>query len=363
MKTLAFALVLILFPCAALRTCVAQQSSPQALEGLLQAEESPNTTAGIGKLPAGTVKRPKDGVQHPDLDEAWADYEATVKAVFETLRSSVAEQFEAAAAKGDLDAAERWQSIADAFRETGEVPVQQETMTILSAAAADYKKAREELGKAYEAVVKALTMEKRIAEAKVVRDESRAIENDDSLPKTKSFPRKQPPPKPAPTKPAPVFTESIWRWGQHIMVFCPDGIAKEFAPDLGGNPTTGKWESKSDKLVTLRLNNGFEIECVVIGSDSIRASCRSPQGQIHEVLAKKIVETSTTWRWVNGGFHELCGDGCVDQNPAIRWRKDGGRVIITWPGGLVDTLALSPDGSRLTGTNQNGDRVGGERIR
>lgn len=113
----------------------------------------------------------KDGVKHPDLDKAWTDYDAAVAKVTESIKAAIAKQFDAATAKGDLDAAEKWQVIGEKFEKAGELPTDKEAKTAVSAAVADYKKAREELTKVYEAVVKNLTMEKKIAEAKAVRNE------------------------------------------------------------------------------------------------------------------------------------------------------------------------------------------------
>lgn len=333
-----------------------QQTGPKTLENLLQSAEAQlpsgppeaESTAGSQKRPAGTVSRPPDGVKHPDLDNAWAVYDVAVAKAAEGIRAAIAKQFDAATSKGDLDAAEKWQKSGEKFEKAGEVPTDTDTKSAVSSAVADYKRAKDELTKAYEALVKSLTVEKNIGQAKVVRDEMRRLS--ESTPAT------------AP-KPASHNAEGIWRWGKNAMVFYPNGTAKEIFPDKGGNPVNGKWKSTTEKEVTLRLDNGFIVVGVLTGSDSMTASCKSAEGRSHEVLATKISKTSTFWRWFNGGFVELCGDGCVNGDPAGRWRRDGGRVIITWPAGWVDNLVFSPDGSRLAGTNQSGVKVSGELIR
>ena len=156
-----------------------QQVGPRTLEGLLNfgetqepatAAEAELTDAGP-KPPAGTVARPKDGVQHPDLDKAWADYDAAVLKVTELIKAAISKQFDAAATKGDLDAAEKWQVIGKKFEADGELPSEEETKATVSAAVVEYKQAREKLTKAYEDVVKALTIEKRIADARAARAE------------------------------------------------------------------------------------------------------------------------------------------------------------------------------------------------
>ncbi len=160
--------------------CVGQESpGPATLENLVNSDEAKGPDAvpeaeappAGPKRPAGTVTRPKDGVQHPDLDKAWAEYDAVVTNAAEGIRAALTKQFDAATAKGDLDAAEKWQAALEKFEKAGEVPSQSEAKSAVSAAVADYKKAREELSKAYESVVKSLTMEKKIAEAKTARDE------------------------------------------------------------------------------------------------------------------------------------------------------------------------------------------------
>jgi tetratricopeptide (TPR) repeat protein len=124
------------------------------------------------------VARPKDGVQHPDLDRAWAEYEQSVAKTAEGITAAIAKKFDVAAAKGDLDAAEKWQAALEKFEKAGEVPTEAEVNAIVKAAVTDYKKAKEELYKAYELVVKALTRDKKIAEAKTARDELRSLGSD-----------------------------------------------------------------------------------------------------------------------------------------------------------------------------------------
>lgn len=355
MRSLACFFAVALLLCVNGNFCLAQQpTGPATLESLLNSDERPKpatTDADAGpKRPAGTVARPKDGVKHPDLDKAWADYDAAVEKAAEGIRAAIAKQFDVATSKGDLDAAEKWQKAQGKFERAGEVPADTDTRSAVTSAFADYKRAKDELLKTYESVVKSLTMEKNIAQAKVVRDESRRLS--ESGPATVAV-----------RKPAAHDIEGVWRWGKHAMAFYPNGTAKEFFPDKGGNPLSGRWNAAAEKEVNLLLDNGYVVDCVLAGGDSMVASCQSPEARKHEVLAKKIAKTSSLWRWFNGGFVELCADGCVNGDPTCRWRKDGGRVIITWPAGWIDTLAVSPDGLRLNGTNQNGVQVSGELIR
>lgn len=76
MRTLACLFALTLLSCWNATICLAQQApGPATLENLLSPDEPQKPTAAAGeatqaapKRPAGTVARPKDGVQHPDLE-------------------------------------------------------------------------------------------------------------------------------------------------------------------------------------------------------------------------------------------------------------------------------------------------------
>jgi hypothetical protein len=163
--------------------CFAQaQPAPPTLENLANTPEEPEASAApkaadsVVNRPAGTAARPEDGVQHPGLDKAWAEYDAVVAKATESIKAAIDKQFDTSTAKGDLDAAEKWQTAAERFEKAGQVPAETETKSAVSAAVADYKRAKEELATAYESVVKVLTMDKKIAQAKTVRDEWTAVD-------------------------------------------------------------------------------------------------------------------------------------------------------------------------------------------
>lgn len=69
------------------------------------------------------------------------------------------------------------------------------------------------------------------------------------------------------------------------------------------------------------------------------------------------------WRWGNGAFVSIRGDGTITAAPFTgQWRALGGRRYgFTWPE-PVDTLALSADGRQLTGGNQYGAAVTATRV-
>lgn len=63
----------------------------------------PRTKADAGpKRPAGAVTRPKDGVQHPDLDKASAEYEADVARAREVILAAMNKKLDAAHKVGGL---------------------------------------------------------------------------------------------------------------------------------------------------------------------------------------------------------------------------------------------------------------------
>lgn len=164
-------------------TLAQQPTGPATLENLITPDELEKPAAGPEvktpeagpNRPSGVVVRPKDGVQHPDLDKAWAEYDAAVAKAAESIKAAITKQFDVAAAKGDLDAAEKWQAIGESFIEDGKVPSEEGTKAVVSGAMTNFKRAEDDLLEAYESVVKTLTMEKKIADARAVRSEARAI--------------------------------------------------------------------------------------------------------------------------------------------------------------------------------------------
>ena len=176
-ESLAAWIVLLVFACP----CVAQKTA--TLDDLAAGSELAKTSnkpqTGDAKAaairPAGTLTRPKDGVQHPDLDRAWVENDASVSKVTASIKAATTKQFDAAAAKGDFDTAEKWQATLEKFEKTGELPTEKEAKTAVSAATTVFNKAGEELTKAYETVVSSLTMEQKIAEARAVRAEGVAV--------------------------------------------------------------------------------------------------------------------------------------------------------------------------------------------
>lgn len=117
--------------------CLAQQSTGSAtLENLLAddgavsaprpvAVDATAPVAAIG-LPAGRIQgaagRPKDGVQHPNLDTAWAEYDEQIEKAIKAVEQAIERELNKAAEAGDLDAALKWKSAGGQFRKDGKIP-------------------------------------------------------------------------------------------------------------------------------------------------------------------------------------------------------------------------------------------------
>lgn len=174
MRRWAFVVSCVLVLHGSLSTLAQQPTGSAATENHVGTGEVQESAAGP-KQPAGTLIRPEDGVKHVELDKAWEAYSAAVDAVTESLRTAIAKQFDVAAAKGDLDSAERLQLSRRKFEEVGEIPSDKEIKSTVRNAVADYRAARDQLVKAYETVVKELTTEKKLEQAKAVRAECQMI--------------------------------------------------------------------------------------------------------------------------------------------------------------------------------------------
>lgn len=178
----------LLLVCSALSllTCVSPCFAQQATVA-----EAPEQTPA-GPRPQGAVVRPDGGVQHPDLDNAWSEYDAIIQQVGSDLRVAISAQFDAAAASGNLDYTEKWQSALQRFDEDGEIPSEPAVKTIVADAVARLKEAKDALLIAYESLTKKLTMDKKLPEAKDVRAErddikSAGQKSGGAKPKPKTF--------------------------------------------------------------------------------------------------------------------------------------------------------------------------------
>jgi len=157
-----------LFPCFG-----RQVPGPQALENVMQSDEATDVAEAEATLarPAGTLARPNDGVQHLELDNAWAEYNAAVVRAADAVRAAIHKQFERAKGVGELELAEKWQAVGAAFEKNGTLPREKETEKDVKAATAAFTRASDSLKKAYEQVKKTLTIDGKLPEARAAKDE------------------------------------------------------------------------------------------------------------------------------------------------------------------------------------------------
>lgn len=140
------------------------------------ATESDTKAVSEGPRPLqGTVERPEKGVQHKDLDSAWNTYHAAIATATGAIKAAIAKQTDVATDKGDLDAVEKWERALATIENKGVLPSEKEVRTVVATASSEYKAAHEELCKAYERLVKALTIEKNLELAKAVREETSVL--------------------------------------------------------------------------------------------------------------------------------------------------------------------------------------------
>ncbi len=191
LRSFAFAIALL---SGGVLSSLAQQptgpATPEDSESSVDRGDPVRTT----RQPYTRLARPEDGVQHADLDKAWEEYEAAIAKGAERIQAAISKQFDAATARGDLDDSEKWQAALEIFVKSGEVPDEGMPKTLVNAAITDCKKAKEELRKGYEGVVKTLTIEKKIEEAKAVRTEARCLNkppDEDVVTSKSSFAPKQ----------------------------------------------------------------------------------------------------------------------------------------------------------------------------
>lgn len=194
----------------------------------------------------GTIARPTEGVQHPDLDKAWAVYDAAVTPITESIRDAISKQFDAATAKGDLDVAKKWQAVGVKFETDGELPTEAETKATVIAAVGEHKRARRKLVEAYKALAKNLTMEKKIAEAELVVKECSDIGAE---------------PEEGPKE---ILKKLAGTWRGEgspvVRVIRPNGKLEEFNRQNGKPHAQGVMSARADGVCVAELSNGYSLE-------------------------------------------------------------------------------------------------------
>jgi len=133
-----------------------------------------NQEATIPAHPAGTLVRPAGSYKCPELDEAWAIYDAAIAKATDAVREFVSDQFDDATDKADLKEAVKWQKIGEAFK-SGQLPSAIEAKPVVDDAKKAFQQAKSGLAAAYESFTKTLTREKKIQDALRVDGELKTV--------------------------------------------------------------------------------------------------------------------------------------------------------------------------------------------
>jgi hypothetical protein len=162
---------------------------PTAADATEPAAPTPLPTGRID----GAVARPKDSVQHPDLDAAWAQYDREIDAVAKAVETAIEQKLNAAAAAGDLDASLKWKTAGEQFNKDRRIPeglkgqntggpkpprmpkATRQPINSESSFPVLLGEAGERLAKAYEAVEKDLVRSRDFDAAKKVRSERESL--------------------------------------------------------------------------------------------------------------------------------------------------------------------------------------------
>lgn len=173
-------------------------------------------------------------------------------------------------------------------------------------------------------------------------------------------PYTQPYPQPQPGGPtAPRATGDpivgCWTWFNNVPV-----IIKADGTAIGG-PFTARWRRSSRRLYTLTWPEAVDVM-------TLSADGRTLQGGNQYGIATTATRLTPgmgavgMWSW-HGGAIVIQADGSFIAGPFRgSWRATGGNTYaLTWPN-PVDTLTMSPDLQRLSGSNQFGIKSSGTKM-
>lgn len=143
-------------------TVLGQPPERPTLENLLRDDERPKAvdTSSVKPnpqfaYPSGTLQRPMNGSKDPDLDKAWAAYDAAIKNATALLRQKIDQKFVAARIANDAGEANHFSRILDDLQQKGKLPIGEESLKDDAAATSkNYDNAFTELQSAYKAVEK-----------------------------------------------------------------------------------------------------------------------------------------------------------------------------------------------------------------
>ncbi len=147
-----------------------------------QGVKLPSVTNSIGmeliEIPLGKSSESRQMLSN-FLDEPWTKYETAIataeKSGLITLTEEFIKKFDAAAALGDLDLAESIEAQQKSFEKNGTLPTVKSFESTLQAIKKTREDANTQLKEVYSNAISDLTKQKRLAEARIVRDEMQLV--------------------------------------------------------------------------------------------------------------------------------------------------------------------------------------------
>jgi hypothetical protein len=132
-----------------------------------------------------------------------------------------------------------------------------------------------------------------------------------------------------------------------------------------GGPYKGRWQALNAAQRTYRLMWPENVETYTLSPDMNSLSGTSMYG--YSILAGRTTGSGSiagTWRWPNGALVTIFTNGTFMSGQFNgTWKTinaSRGTYTLTWPG-PIDTVALDPSGTRVTGANQFGVAISGVR--
>jgi TIR domain len=171
--------------------------------------------------------------------------------------------------------------------------------------------------------------------------------------------------RPAPSNPAARTTGSrdpfvgCYQWFNNApVVVHTDG-------SIYGGPFKGRWQMLNTAQRTYRLLWPADVGNYTVSPDQRSMSGESMYGV--NLLAGRTAGSSGitgTWRWPNGALVTVFTNGTFMCGPFNgTWKTidaSRGTYTMTWPG-PIDTIAIDPSGTHVTGANQYGVAISGVR--
>jgi len=187
----------------------------------------------------------------------------------------------------------------------------------------------------------------------------------------------QPPPNstpspshPQPARPVPGFTPAAsvpssldpilgcWHWMNNAtVVINANGT-------MTAGPFTARWRLANTRRRVYNFSWPEAVDSVTLSPDGNQLSGGNQYGI--PMTATRIApgpEIAGSWRWWNGVIVNIQPNGTFSAVTTHgRWQSTGPSTYsLTWPG-PVDTVTMSPDSGRVSGTNQYGFQISGTKM-